>query len=653
VNPTESDTTQLGSEQPELSTLAGKYQVLARLGEGGMALVYLAVVRGPVGFNKLVVLKRLRARPEDDAQTLSMFLDEARLAARLNHPNIVDTYDVGREADSYFIAMQYLDGQPLSRVLRNKRLTNVDPTMWVHIVAEVLNGLHHAHELRDYGGTPLQIVHRDISPHNIFVTYEGEVKIVDFGIAKSALNVAKTRAGLLKGKIGYMPPEQALGEAVDRRADIFAAGVVLWEAMVGRRLFEGAMETVIARLLHAEVPKLLVAKPDIDPGLAEIVDRSLKKNPDDRFATAAEMRQALLEFFARAPKTATKADLATLMRATFAEERATTQADIEKHLGSAGGLPPPRGNFWESIRVVVGPESPVAGPSETPSDDDSLDDSLHRVRTATKASPGPVLPGSQTEAPTAAAEPPPRAGPWSRGKVIALLAGIAVIGTAGIFVGLRIARHPAAMVSTPAVVATSITIESEPTVALRTEQPAEVSVNSSAVAGTRSPLPSVAPNRSRRAALDHHRRAETNGPATSTPRPESETTSAFARAASPPTAELPRPAPPPVQPPPARPASPAPGTMDANAVADLLNAHQAQIQNCRDRALMERPNLHGKLTVQAIIGPSGKVLSTSATSTMQGDARLQSCVLSSFRSWTFPPPAGGVNGAVIKTFLFE
>src|SRR5262245_57312871 len=166
-----------------------------------MADVYLAVARGPLGFNKLVVLKRLRGHVNDEAQTLQMFLDEARLAVRLNHPNIVDTYDVGREAGSYFIAMEYLDGQPLSRVLKATRQSEVNPTTWVHIVAEALHGLHHAHELRDYDGTPLRIVHRDVSSHNIFVTYEAEVKVVDFGIAKVTSNLSQTQAGLLKGKI--------------------------------------------------------------------------------------------------------------------------------------------------------------------------------------------------------------------------------------------------------------------------------------------------------------------------------------------------------------------------------------------------------------------------------------------------------------------
>jgi len=208
--------------------MGGRYQLLGSLGQGGMADVYLAVARGPLGFSKLVVLKRLRANADDDGRAVQMFLDEARIAARLRHPNIVDTYDVGQEVDSHFIAMEYLDGQPFNRLLKMARASGVHPSAWVYIVCEALHGLHHAHELRDYDGAPLQIVHRDVSPHNIFVTYDAEIKVVDFGVAKATLNLIETEAGYLKGKIGYMAPEQALGGEVDRRADIFSMGVVLW-----------------------------------------------------------------------------------------------------------------------------------------------------------------------------------------------------------------------------------------------------------------------------------------------------------------------------------------------------------------------------------------------------------------------------------------
>jgi len=175
-----------------------------------MADIYLAVARGALGFSKLVVLKHLR-NDDEDRRSLDMFLDEARLAPRLSHPNIVDTYDVGQDGDSYFIAMEYLEGQSLSRILRGAQGTRISPTVWARIVADALRGLHYAHELCDYDGAPLGIVHRDVSPPNIFITYTGETKIVDFGIAKAKLNTFQTEAGVFKGKLGYMAPEQAVG----------------------------------------------------------------------------------------------------------------------------------------------------------------------------------------------------------------------------------------------------------------------------------------------------------------------------------------------------------------------------------------------------------------------------------------------------------
>src|SRR5262249_33393736 len=161
----------------------GRYQVFATLGRGGMADVYLAVSRGPMGFNKLVVVKRLRNNLAEEASFLNMFLDEARLAARLSHPNVVHTYEVGEHEGQYFIAMEYLDGQSLHSVLRSlaKSGDALSPSFCARIVADALAGLHHAHELRDYDGSPLNIIHRDVSPHNVFVTYEGQVKLVDFG----------------------------------------------------------------------------------------------------------------------------------------------------------------------------------------------------------------------------------------------------------------------------------------------------------------------------------------------------------------------------------------------------------------------------------------------------------------------------------------
>jgi serine/threonine protein kinase len=214
---------------------SGRYYPIAQLGRGGMSEVYLAIARGPAGFNKLVVIKRLLSGLVADAHFLDMFLDEARLAARLNHPNIVQTNEVGVADEKYFIAMEYLDGQPLLKIVQRSLPRALPVHVALGIAANVCAGLHYAHTLADFSGTPLGIVHRDVSPHNIFVTYAGQVKIVDFGIAKATSRTTETQAGILKGKIAYMSPEHIGGVPLDGRSDVFSAGVVLYETLPRRR----------------------------------------------------------------------------------------------------------------------------------------------------------------------------------------------------------------------------------------------------------------------------------------------------------------------------------------------------------------------------------------------------------------------------------
>ncbi|MEA2749443.1 MAG: eukaryotic-like serine/threonine-protein kinase, partial [Myxococcales bacterium] len=264
----------------------GRYRRLAELGRGGMATVYLAAARGPQGFTKLVVLKELRPDLAQDAEFRSMFLDEARLAARLNHPNVVQTYEVGEDGNRQVIVMEYLEGQPLSRARK------VLPSPLVYFaLSNVLTGLEHAHDLLDFQGRPLKVVHRDVSPHNIFVTYSGEVKLCDFGIAKAADSSAVTATGDMKGKLSYMAPEQARGEAVDARADLFAVGVVLWETATGRRLWNNMQDVqILAQLLSGSIPSARSVDPSVPESLERICMKALAFEPAQRYATAAEMQ---------------------------------------------------------------------------------------------------------------------------------------------------------------------------------------------------------------------------------------------------------------------------------------------------------------------------------------------------------------------------
>jgi eukaryotic-like serine/threonine-protein kinase len=310
----------------------GKYVPFARLGRGGMADVFLAVARGPGGFNKIAVVKRLRN--PDDASHVEMFLDEARVAARLNHPNVVHTYEVGASQQRYFIAMEYLEGQSLQAL--SSRLSaqseGLSEPVIAYIATQVLKGLDHAHELRDFDGTPLGMVHRDISPQNLHLTYGGEVKVLDFGIAKTAMSVGHTETGILKGKIRYMSPEQIAGREVDRRADLFAFGVVLWELLARRPLFHGDAAAVMSRIVNEDAPGVREFRPDVSPALEAIALKALRREPQGRYATADEMRSALEDFLRDRREPALDRQLARIMNDTFAATRDDVRARMKAFL---------------------------------------------------------------------------------------------------------------------------------------------------------------------------------------------------------------------------------------------------------------------------------------------------------------------------------
>jgi serine/threonine protein kinase len=274
-------------------TRFGKYNLIGKLGQGGMAEVFLAYVSGPAGFRKLTVIKRLHDHLLDEPGFIGMFLDEARLAARLNHPNVVQTYEVGEVDGQIFLAMEYLDGQPLDRVRKRSATQNVTPPPLIaaRIVSEALDGLSYAHQLTDYDGTPLNVIHRDISPHNVFVTYEGMVKILDFGIAKTSYHVSETQAGTVKGKLAYIAPEQGRGHPIDQRVDLWSMGVVLWETLANRRLFKGPNDrATLAAALLGPIPDLREAADDIPEPLIRICRKALFRDPSRRYQTALEMK---------------------------------------------------------------------------------------------------------------------------------------------------------------------------------------------------------------------------------------------------------------------------------------------------------------------------------------------------------------------------
>ncbi|WP_394828364.1 protein kinase domain-containing protein [Pendulispora albinea] len=313
----------------------GKYHLFATLGRGGMADVFLSIARGPMGFNKLAVIKRLRSNLADDPAFRNMFLDEARLAARLNHPNIVHTYEVGEKDGNYFIAMEYLEGQSLNKIIREavKRNEVFDQAFCARIISDALAGLECAHALVDYDGRPLNIIHRDVSPHNVFVTYGGQAKLVDFGIAKAALSSTETEIGVLKGKVAYMSPEQAVGGPIDRRADVFSMGICLWEMLTRQRLMTGdSAASTLHRLLHLPIPAVSSVRADIDPELDAIVGRALEKEPRFRFQTAQEMRDALDSFLTATGRPIRQDEIGRKMSSMFSRVREEVQKQIQEHM---------------------------------------------------------------------------------------------------------------------------------------------------------------------------------------------------------------------------------------------------------------------------------------------------------------------------------
>ncbi|MEM7677911.1 MAG: serine/threonine-protein kinase, partial [Myxococcota bacterium] len=277
----------------------GKYEVLARLATGGAASIFLARQPGVAGFNKLVVLKTLLPERASDEDFVRMFLDEARLAARLHHPNCVQIYDLGRVEQIYYISMEYIFGETLWNLLTTvtRLKTPLPVTHVAAIIAHVCEGLHHAHELKDKNGRDLNLVHRDVSPQNVMISFEGQTKVVDFGIAKAETDRPPTVAGIVKGKFSYMSPEQITGNPVDRRSDIYSLGIVMFECLASRRLYRGDTPEEIARLiLEHRAPRLRDVVPEIPQALDDICARALARQPTRRFQNAHAMGAAIRDY---------------------------------------------------------------------------------------------------------------------------------------------------------------------------------------------------------------------------------------------------------------------------------------------------------------------------------------------------------------------
>ncbi len=320
--------------------LDGKYHLITELGQGGMAVVHLAVVQGSMGFRKLAVVKLLRSMYARDADFVEMFLQEARLCARLSHPNIVHTYEVGVDAGQHYLAMEFLDGVSLyqASTLARKGGPFTLP-MQARVLLDVLDGLKYAHELRDFDGKELKIVHRDVSPHNVIITFDGQVKVLDFGIAKATTSSIETATGVIKGKLTYMAPEQARGDLIDGRADLHAVGVMLWEAVAGRRRWPADLPqpALFTKLASHEMPA--------DPGAVakgfpadfdRIALRGCDPRQGERYQSASDFHRDL-ELALRQIEPVSLREVGAMLREAFTEERSRLHTVIEQQVQEIAG----------------------------------------------------------------------------------------------------------------------------------------------------------------------------------------------------------------------------------------------------------------------------------------------------------------------------
>jgi serine/threonine-protein kinase len=338
----------------------GRYELLKRLAGGGMGEVYLARQRGLDGFQKLLVIKTLLPHLCEDEEFITMFKDEARLTAQLIHPNICQVFEFDQVDSTYYIAMEYLRGEDLRRLWKASE-TKGKPLrvpLICRVIADAAAGLDFAHSLRNQQGEPYHIVHRDISPQNILVTFEGGVKVIDFGVAKAAGRAQHTRTGALKGKYSYMSPEQVAGKEIDGRTDIFALGIVLHELLTGRRLFKADSDVqTLERVRQAVVPPPSSINPQIPQSLDGIVLHALAKDREQRFQTAQEFRLALEDWLIQGRMSASSAHLAEFLKVIYAE-----RLDKESRLGPLMGDP----GLTTAPDQLGGGKTPSGTPSSSP-----------------------------------------------------------------------------------------------------------------------------------------------------------------------------------------------------------------------------------------------------------------------------------------------
>lgn len=672
-----------------MNPILGKYRLIAELAHGGMGTVYLAVAQGPAGFHKLVVIKQLRPAFAGNPSFREMFLQEARLAAYLHHPNIVQTYEIVCDPElGHYIVMEYLDGVSLKRAVRKLRARGSPQVraLYERVILDVLSALEYAHDLKDFDGKPLDLVHRDVNPDNVLVVYGGYTKLFDFGIAKASNSSQETQAGILKGKLRYMAPEQMTGDAVDRRTDLFAVGGMLWDALVGRPLWEGSRSIdVMSGLVQGTIPRPRSVNPAVSLELDEICMRALAPDPAHRFPTATAFRADLERAFGSV--TMSVEDVGALMSASFDQERQRMRDIVAEQLRSGQNTPlrvvTPVATELAQASVSAMAPMPAAGTgggvvfppttlAET-SPEIALNVPFRRrprktlvwgvvgaalttavvvavAASATRSRPTAAPPAAS--GPAAALQAPSTPGPTSMPLPIAASPPPAPVAESNEKHEHAFPARPnkwprGSVPRTPVASGQGIAGAAEPNVSAA-PQPSSPQPSSPppAESGTATPPAPVA----------------VNPPATMSPPPAVPATTGA-------EAETPRATPPvALSTAPAAVATDAPkGTIAPGAIVAVVRAHAPEIQRCVDTTPTDQLYLNAceslgktpatcrraRINLSAAVGPDGRVTQVRTSASREGTARLEECIRSAVQGWTFPAPAGGVAGRISYPFVFE
>ena len=340
----------------------GRYQLLKKLASGGMGQVFLART-GQEGFEKLVVLKRILPHLVEDEEFFTMFQDEAKITMRLNHPNIAQIFEFGEERGIHYLVMEYIAGEDIRRLTKRVAAAgqNLPLGVILRVIADAAAGLDYAHKGKDSKGVPLGLVHRDVSPQNVLVGFDGAVKLIDFGVAKAAGRAQHTATGILKGKFPYMSPEQADGLEIDARSDVFALGIILWELLTNKRLFKGDSDVMTQRLVKlCQVPPPSQIDPTLPPDLDGLVLKSLAKRAEDRYPDAAAFRLALEEFAMKKSIPASSAHLVAFLQPFYAD-----RMNLEANSASLDDLTSETDLDWNGSAKTAQPSAAGGGHSAT------------------------------------------------------------------------------------------------------------------------------------------------------------------------------------------------------------------------------------------------------------------------------------------------